>query len=147
MNQFVKAVCLLMLLVSSDSTFAEFSRYQTGTGLLEDCKAAIRVLDGTSSQTFDFDTSVRARECLSYVNGILDMETFYRHVLILDKIPIKKNSILGCIPGDVTLDQQIRVIVKFLEDHPEFLNLPSSALITEALSTAFPCPEEKINTQ
>jgi hypothetical protein len=44
-----------------------------------------------------------------------------------------------CTDGDVTMGQQIRVVVKYLEDHPEELNKLSAVLIEKSLSKAFPC--------
>ena len=43
-------------------------------------------------------------------------------------------------PGDhVTNEQTIRVVLKYLQDHPEELNRKSNRLVEEALSKAFPC--------
>lgn len=140
----LKLFSFLLLLVLSNSILAQLGQYSTGVGLLEECKAAIRVLDSSSQDnTIDINTSMMALECLAYIDGISDMEAMYRNFLILEKVPIKKYSIMGCIPGNVTTDQKIRVIVKFLETHPGLLNVPSSGLIPQALSTTFPCPKEE----
>lgn len=44
-----------------------------------------------------------------------------------------------CIPDEVTLGQKIKVVTKYLEDHPEALHLDSTLLIKNALEKAFPC--------
>jgi hypothetical protein len=44
-----------------------------------------------------------------------------------------------CHDANVTLGQGIRVVDKYLRDHPERLNLGGPRLVDEALSAAFPC--------
>jgi hypothetical protein len=49
----------------------------------------------------------------------------------------------GC-SDDVSMDQRIMVVNKYLKDHPEDLNLPDALLVSSALSKAFPCPTSHI---
>jgi hypothetical protein len=49
----------------------------------------------------------------------------------------------GC-PDDVTLDQKVSVVSKYLKEHPEDLNMPDALLVSTALSKAFPCPTSHI---
>jgi hypothetical protein len=44
-----------------------------------------------------------------------------------------------CPTEGVTLGQSVRVVYKYLLDHPERLNLRDAKLAEEALSQAFPC--------
>ena len=55
-----------------------------------------------------------------------------------DKELGKKIS-LFCLPENVGAIQVIRVIVKFLDNHPEMLHQKSEILIPVALAIAFPC--------
>lgn len=48
-----------------------------------------------------------------------------------------------CIPTGTTNEQHLRVIVKYLRDHPEKLHEPAGSLSLEALKAAFPCRNEK----
>ena len=46
-----------------------------------------------------------------------------------------------CLPtSGFSTDQAIRIFLKFGNDHPEMLNIPSSMLVIVALHIAFPCP-------
>jgi len=44
-----------------------------------------------------------------------------------------------CPSEGVTLAQAVRIVLKFLQDHPERLHLRGSELAEDALSKAFPC--------
>ena len=46
----------------------------------------------------------------------------------------------SCIPNDVTADQAMRIIDKFLSDNPQYMQLPAEMVATYALVIAFPCP-------
>lgn len=46
-----------------------------------------------------------------------------------------------CRAANVTNGQVIKVARKYLDDHPEELNLPAQTLVHRALTKAFPCPK------
>lgn len=46
-----------------------------------------------------------------------------------------------CAPSAVNVVQALRVVLKFLEERPERLHEPLSALSKEALKKAFPCKD------
>ena len=46
----------------------------------------------------------------------------------------------SCIPNDVTADQAMVIIEKFLSDNQQYLQLPAETVATYALVIAFPCP-------
>lgn len=107
-----------------------------GRDLLESCKGAITYFekDSLPSDTVSRDTAELGSICISYISGILD-------TLIFDNTVLKIR--LFCIPKDITSDQAIRVIVKYLEDHPEQLNDPAIILVLTAFKTYFPCNNQK----
>ncbi len=45
-----------------------------------------------------------------------------------------------CVPKDASWPQLIRVLVKWLEDHPDKLDLPGYDVIHLAMSKSYPCP-------
>ena len=47
----------------------------------------------------------------------------------------------GCIPDGVTIHQATLIVMKYLDDHPEKLNLSGTGLIMFALRDAYPCKE------
>jgi len=46
-----------------------------------------------------------------------------------------------CIPDGATFEQLALVVSKYLHDHPERLNEPSSGLVIQAAEQAWPCPK------
>lgn len=48
----------------------------------------------------------------------------------------------SCIPTNAEYDQIIRVVVKYLRDHPERLHEHRRVLIPDAIGAAFPCPKK-----
>ena len=45
----------------------------------------------------------------------------------------------GCVPNAVTTGQVVRVVVKYIDSHPERMHEDFGALALEALRSAFPC--------
>ncbi len=72
------------------------------------------------------DTSA-ASECRSLVRGVLDMTRL-------------TPSLQVCGTADVTVIQAVRVVVTYLNDHPEERDEPDTTLTLRALQRAFPCP-------
>jgi len=48
-----------------------------------------------------------------------------------------------CLPSTVGLDQQVRIVEKYLRDNPARLHQPAFALVVTALATEFPCTKEQ----
>ncbi len=46
----------------------------------------------------------------------------------------------GCIPDEVTRAQEVRVIVKYLENHPAELHQSAYFSVLNAFDAAWPCP-------
>lgn len=90
-----------------------------GNDLLPRCQAAIRSVE--TSRWRDADEAFDSGYCVGSVQGI----------------SYASQSV--CSTRGVTNAQLARVVVKFLEDHPEKLNLNQNELVVTALSRAFPC--------
>jgi hypothetical protein len=50
---------------------------------------------------------------------------------------------IACIPEQVTKGQIERVVLKYLQDRPQDLNLGAQMLAIKAIGTAWPCPTKK----
>jgi hypothetical protein len=68
--------------------------------------------------------------CYGYLNGILDMQSLTEGNPYLPTL---------CTPPEVTMEQARRVVVKYLQNHPEKLHYGEHALTYIALIEAFPC--------
>ena len=101
-----------------------------GNALLRDCTSALRVADGTPSKSPD-DLS-GAMYCTGYVAGFVDA-----HVLT---VGLNSGKMVFCQPpSGIRVDQDIRIIIKYLQDHPEKLHESGRILVMMALRSAFPC--------
>jgi hypothetical protein len=48
-----------------------------------------------------------------------------------------------CVPKEVSINDKARIVVRYLEAHPEKLDDNSTGLIEAALSEAYPCPKQR----
>jgi hypothetical protein len=74
--------------------------------------------------------------CLGFVNGIMQM-SLDESVRVGSKTHAES---LACSPQEgITTGQAVRVVIKYLHDHPEQLHRDAHILVVEALRIAFPC--------
>jgi hypothetical protein len=79
----------------------------------------------------DEPTNLHWDECMGYVIGIDDgIQLAY---------DIQGKPQPYCIPSEVTTGQMVRVLIKFIKDHPEKAHSKTSVLAVESFITAFPC--------
>ena len=108
---------------------------QTANELLRDCTYTVRLLDGDSRLTPEETWS--AFHCSGYLSGFLDG---YVLGAGFDKLALGSSHPLFCLPdGGIAGDQDDRIVVKWLREHPERLHEPARILVMIALREAFPC--------
>jgi hypothetical protein len=105
-------ICLLFIWLSEIAVAQNDNHksLQTGNDLSNTCRHF------TSQESSTFDDGV----CMGYIAGVGD-------------------SIGFCGGENVTYGQMIKVVLKYMNDHPEQLNQQSSSIIHRALFDAFPC--------
>lgn len=109
------------------------SAMANGSNLLQQCQQTLIIFDGgKSASTSD------AAQCLGRLDGTVDgLEIARSTYSTLGK---KQLPDLFCWPDQlVTKDQTVRIVVKYLKEHPESLHMGESALVILALIDAFPC--------
>lgn len=114
-------VCLFLLLAVGVGFCSDHS--SDGNQLLVLCQMSVKEMD-TGDYRFAANQVVAAVQdgiCIGLVKGVSDVSP---HV---------------CPPKDAPYGQEIRIVVRYLENHPEELHLRDTALIEKALSQAFPC--------
>jgi hypothetical protein len=105
----------------------------TGTRLLHDCRAAVKSTDVKPELSLEEDRA--ADRCISYVQGVLDANGFWRAVDERDH-----NRMLHyCIDEDTSLEQVIRFLVLYLEANPKELSENGWVCIQAALLKHYPC--------
>lgn len=109
-----------LLLFQDDGQGRTAVREVRGHGLQERCEAFSKDAKGGADTDVVEDLAV----CLSYISGLSD--------------GLRQGGML-CLPEGVTLGQQVAVVRKYLNDHPESLHLPRATLASSALTAAFRC--------
>ena len=113
---------LLALFAASSKAGATEEDSSDGKYLLRSCAVSVRIFDNLL-QNETIDDAWRHGLCSGLVAGIMFASPMVCHE-----------------PG-VSVEQGIRVVEKFLRDHPEKLRLKGTRLANEALSQSFPCKQ------
>lgn len=129
----MKRFALLTLVVC----FASFAhptgtvQEPTGVKLLEECQTAAKNFDNAPA-----NEAAGGIHCLGYLSGVDDTLTLWREN---NAASIKGNAQPpACIPS-ATMLELAKVVVKYLNDHPNQLHKSYSELVVLALSDAYPC--------
>jgi hypothetical protein len=128
------AIILMLLTVSAaaygaDPTDTATTVFNTGEGLLQRCTTAEQHLDG---ETMTREQEVEATSCIAYIGGVADTINVYP--------PKDKGKQLVCFPkGGFRGAQLVRVVVKWMRDHPEALNEPRLVMVLAAFHASWPC--------
>lgn len=132
----VRILCVLFLLGAANAGAEDQLRAEwTGSDLLANCSAFVKVLNGDKSSKESLE---KAGYCYGYLVGISDGLHLMMGVAMQTKSA--KNPSLICTPPGTTVGQHARVLVKYLKDHPEHLHKNSGVLSYVAFTDAFPCP-------
>ena len=110
-----------------------------GSHLLVDCQSGVKLLNGLPGSKEDHEGWAY---CAGLVNGVMA-----KMVIDANSLPPAEARIFGiCNPNPsdkgmfIPTDQSIRVVLKYLEEHPEKLHELDANLAINALIRAFPCP-------
>jgi hypothetical protein len=123
----VKSIIVFIVILLYSTPVISPAAEVTGAELLKQCKGAVNFRDSSGSTNF------KVGQCLGYISGLTDTANYYYHN---KKI---RNAHAFCIPKEVTLGQEVMVVVKYLESHPEKRMEPRFTLVMTALTKAFPC--------
>ena len=128
----MKRYTLLLVLISFSLTGNAAEDIHSGSKLLQNCNSYSMLVDGSSNSKIILGAGL----CLGTVRGIIDagaiFDTFAEQAG-------KPPSNVFCVPESVTADQGVRVVIKYLEGHPEDLHKRGTTLTVHALKQAFPC--------
>lgn len=129
MKTFINIALLFLLCV--ECALGQDSANGKGTGLLKDCTEAVSFMDGNVFKATDTwqdiaDRAPKISSCIAVVHGVADMADVW-------------GSVMGIsMPSDGDAEQNVRVVLKYLQDHPEELSRRDTLLIIRALRKAFP---------
>jgi len=121
MKTWIGIVALFGTLASSSAMALD------GNELLSACQATIKFSEGDKKVS-----GVDVGQCVGIAEGVEGT------VMVLnDSLPANLKT---CYPETGTTNiQKARIVVKYLQEHPDQLHLPASALTLIAYKAAFPC--------
>jgi len=104
------------------------SAQATGTRLLRMCQAAEKHFD---KQTITNDEAIFAGFCVGFISGVEEADA---------RINGQGKAPGGvCLPATAGAEQMVRVVLKWMREHPDKLNLSGEEVVVDALKAAFPC--------
>ena len=131
----MKVLLVLLLVVVAVFSLPSWCNAQDrdGNKLLLDCGAAVTIFDG-GGKSLDTDKFIDASRCIGLMQGMFGMNDFYG---------LTGATLVFCRPNNSTAGQAARIVVKYLQDHPEQLHQDEFGLAVAALQAAFPCTNKK----
>ena len=122
-------VVLLAVIVSLTPTFL-FAGFRTGSDLAHDCRTWVRWQD---SHGLPADDALDATQCVEYIKGAIDAYIYAGTYFMKPADSI-------CMPQGFTGEQAVRIVLKYLDSHPETLHLDAGGLVWVAIHSDFACP-------
>jgi hypothetical protein len=110
---------------------AQTVKEDTGLDLLNKCQPLTRTpMNLSNSEHGD------AEYCMGYLLGMKDMLTAWT---VTDEHFKQQGRSTMCVPYEATTAELIRVVIKFLNDHPTKLHDQAGAVVINAFRDAYPC--------
>jgi hypothetical protein len=75
--------------------------------------------------------------CLGYVSGFVDALDSYS--VFREALTKQKEHKLFCKPEEIERGQVVRIVLKYIRNHPEHAHGPTGVLFIGALREAYPC--------
>jgi hypothetical protein len=97
-----------------------------GNELITQCAAGVKAADGGKLNDYD-DASF----CLGLTQGVRQAMR-----LLNEELPPQYQT---CFPNGITNGQGMRIVLKYLQDHPDRLQERNADLVYLAYKTAYPC--------
>lgn len=127
--------CTLLMVVTLFALDLSALAEKTGNDLLASCQAAVRVADnngGPAAGQFD------AGWCIGWVSGALALTQLHNEWTTFTQQ--KSTLVQFCVlDAGVSAIQAVRILVKYLKEHPEQLHEDGMGLTVAALKGSFPC--------
>ena len=124
----VKIIGIFILgIILFSNTVHAVENINNGNGLLEECHQATRTGDNLSSTEY-----LLSIFCIGKLQGIAELNAMYQHEYKIKGFFCKSR-------GQITNTQLARIVVKYLNNHPEQLHLNDTYLTVVALEEAYPC--------
>ena len=124
MNSLMNHYCRSLVLVAA-MLHVGLASALDGNELLEDCRAAVTILD---QGQVDEELAVRSGYCFGFLEAVRT------------GMPLLREEYQACFPeGGITSEQAARAVVEFLEENSEVLEEYKALLAVLALKEVYPC--------
>lgn len=143
---FLTAALALSCLMPKSALAIGVSAYD-GNQMLKECRAWVNSLDRGNLEDTNDPGNLRAMargdyvngaHCVGYVQGVID-DHFNCQLNEVSSTAAFDPAKHFCLPDGVSPNQAVRVVVKWLEDHPARLHEGAIDLVMSALKDGFPC--------
>ncbi len=84
-------------------------------------------------------TSSAQEECVSYIQGVSDTQSFYQKLRPADGSKGAKLPSYFCVPTAETGPQMKEAVVAYGKAHPDLLSRQASGIVLRALDAAYRC--------
>lgn len=113
------------------------SRAETGAQLLEACRDLVAGLhsDNATADGITVPSSFGSGQCM----GAMQMLQTLGNIQFQGE---NKPALALCVPTEVRSSQYARIVLKYLQDHPEALHQDGNYLAYLAINSAFPCKND-----
>lgn len=126
----ILVLCAATVCHSAAASVQDGLARQSGERLLEACRAALPVAEGTGA---DVSNVADANLCIGFVEGFV-----WGHGWEAWRAG---EDMYFCPPQPFVYQQALKPLIEYLEAHPERLIQRAHLLLFSALSSAFPCVE------
>jgi Rap1a immunity proteins len=132
----VLTCAILGLLSFGGQSFAQTVRRDSSRadGLVDACKAAVNSSYGTEVYPTHFSSAeeiaLASGYCTGYLNGFVGGTSM---------MAAKGGKAQFCLPKDVSIDEIAKVLIKGLDDKPQFGSAPSLGFVIGILTVTWPC--------
>lgn len=107
----------------------------TGNNVLKDCQTAVRFADNNGAPVSEH---FHSGWCVGWISAALELTKL--HNVWTDFIGQKPALLQFCLPvSGIPVIQAVRIVVKYLKEHPEQLHEDGMSLTIAALKNDFPC--------
>jgi hypothetical protein len=103
-----------------------------GSTLLEECRSVNNPDEGVRSE----EQEAALVHCLGYIRGVLDTVTVWKK---FDGKNTDATVRSTCVPDTVSAGQAAKLVLRYLNTHPENLHWSGPAVILVAMGGTFPC--------
>ena len=115
--------CFAALCILTATTSPSHSAPLTGNDIRADCQVAL--------STYQEPTGASSAYKLGFCSGFV--------IAVLDLGSLLDDTISFCQPSEVTPEQATRVLLKYMDAHPEETHERAEPLAVAAFRTAWPC--------